>query len=294
MSRTTIARPETIELNITGLKITGIRHRQKDQECHTRLLCVHGWLDNANSFIPLMPYLPNVDLVAIDLPGHGYSDHLTGGYAISEMIFWVAAVAHTLGWQQYHLLGHSLGGAIAPMVTVADADAVQSLIMIESTGAVTEEADQYSLRLQRALQDRLAAKKFASRLFDTKQQAVDARLRAAKIEPAAARLIIDRQLRKFSDGWRWQFDPTLRMASTFYLSEDHVRNVLFNVTCPTLCIIASDGYVTERQDSTERLQQIKNLQIANLKGRHHLHMDTPEPIAGTINRFLGTTPALGG
>src|SRR3546814_8626262 len=40
-----------------------------------RLLAVHGWLDNAASFIPMLEHLGDFDVVAIDLPGHGYSFH---------------------------------------------------------------------------------------------------------------------------------------------------------------------------------------------------------------------------
>src|SRR3546814_4039743 len=35
---------------------------------------LHGWLDNANSFIPLAERLPN-PLLALDFSGHGHSDH---------------------------------------------------------------------------------------------------------------------------------------------------------------------------------------------------------------------------
>ena len=39
------------------------------------LLCLHGWLDNAASFQPLMPYLADYHVIAIDWPGHGLSSH---------------------------------------------------------------------------------------------------------------------------------------------------------------------------------------------------------------------------
>ena len=40
-----------------------------------KVMCLHGWLDNAASFVPLAPYLKDFDLLAIDLAGHGLSSH---------------------------------------------------------------------------------------------------------------------------------------------------------------------------------------------------------------------------
>ena len=66
-----------------------------------RVLALHGWLDNAASFVPLAPHLPGIDLVAIDLPGHGHSAHLPPGadYSFALAMHNVLDVADALGWE---------------------------------------------------------------------------------------------------------------------------------------------------------------------------------------------------
>ncbi len=86
-----------------------------------RLLCLHGWLDNAASFLPLAPFLQDFDLVSLDLPGHGGSAHRPPGcdYVFVDWIHDVLDALDALGWERARLLGHSRGGAIARLVAAA-------------------------------------------------------------------------------------------------------------------------------------------------------------------------------
>ncbi len=289
-----VPRPETISLSVNGKTIAGIRHRVEDQDLPTKVLCLHGWLDNANSFLPMMSLLPEIDLVAIDMPGHGFSDHLDSTYTVPDFAFWAAAAIGQLGWDKCHIIGHSLGGIIAPLVAVSIPDTIQSLILIESSGALTSEPEEFVERLQNAMSEQLDKDKYRSRVYKNKDEATSSRLRSATMNTGSARLIIDRQLAEFDDGWRWRFDPKLRIATAHRLTEEHVCAVNRAIQCPVLTIIAKDGFLTSREQTASRMGLIQDHRSVTLSGHHHLHMDTPEPVAAAINQFLGTTPALGG
>lgn len=285
---------EPLSLRIDGHTVAGIRQRDPAAADAPKMLCVHGWLDNANSFVPLMPYLPAFDMVAIDLPGCGYSDALAQGYTLHEMTYQITKVIEALGWTQCHLLGHSLGGCMAPMLAVASPQIVQTLILVEALGPMSESADKLPDRMAKAMNHRLEPARFQSRLFNSKQEAIDSRLRAAKMATSSAKLIIDRQVVPDGDGYRWRFDPRWRMASAQYQTEEQVQSILGAVQCPTLTILADDGILSGRAETQDRLNALKNRQSVNLPGQHHLHMDTPEPVAAAINGYLQTIPALGG
>ena len=58
------------EVSLAEGKFAGLS--QQDSSPY-RLLCVHGWLDNAASFVPLLQAMPEQDAIAVDWAGHGKS-----------------------------------------------------------------------------------------------------------------------------------------------------------------------------------------------------------------------------
>jgi len=284
---------ETLTLSVGDQAIAGIRRRAPDADAQ-RLLCLHGWLDNAASFLPLMPCLPALDIVAIDLPGHGYSSHASHGYSFFESALLARRIIDALGWSSCHVVGHSMGAGIAPMLAVAAPAVVERLILIEGLGPLSEEAGQLPERLVRAFDDRLTPERFASRTFASQDDAIEARLKATRMERASAKLIIDRQLVEQDGGWRWRFDPALRSASARYSTEAQVEAILGAIDVPVLTVIADEGFIAGRPQTATRLANVRNHESMTLRGHHHVHMDTPEPVASAINRFLSTPPDSGG
>lgn len=274
-------RLEHLQMTIRGHRCqTGTRHR---------ILCLHGWLDNANSFKALLPLLNDSDTVAIDLPGHGLSDHSVEPYTIANNAHYVLQTARQLGWDSFHLVGHSMGGCIAPFAAVADPQSIQSLVLIDAAGPITETAAQLPDRLQQFHRELSKFHTYRSREFDRPEQAVESRLKATRMKHSSAALIIERQLQQTNSGsYQWRFDGKLRVASASYYTEEQVRSVLAGLSCPVQCILAESGYLIDKKQIHDRLASISNLQLKQLPGNHHLHMDTPEIVAVEINRFLST------
>lgn len=121
------------------------------------VIALHGWLDNANSFARLAPQLKGLRLVALDLAGHGYSEHrpLGAGYALADYAHDVLRVAEQLGWPRFALLGHSLGAIISVQLAGALPDRVSHLALIDGvippTGAEQDAGERLGMALQAQL-----------------------------------------------------------------------------------------------------------------------------------------------
>jgi pimeloyl-ACP methyl ester carboxylesterase len=117
------------------------------------VLALHGWLDNAASFVPIAPLLGDINLVAPDLPGHGRSAHLAPGadYSFAGAVNAVLDIADALGWERFALLGHSMGAGIGSLLAAACPERVERFVAIEALGALAEEPERTVSRLRDAV-----------------------------------------------------------------------------------------------------------------------------------------------
>lgn len=251
------------------------------------VLALHGWLDNAASFIPMAPYLASHDIVAIDMLGHGASAHIPKGYdyAFVDWLHDILDVLDALGWRQAHLLGHSLGGALASVLAAGAPERVLSLALIEALGPPPWPGDHAAERLRNAIAGRRKAIS-PPRLIPDIATAVRARLQATEKSEAAARLLVERNLRQVDGGYQWRSDPRLMWPSHLRAEEGSVRNWLAAIECPVLLVAADPApvYFTPELRNA-RFNCLKHGEQHIIPGTHHVHMDKPEIVAGLINDF---------
>lgn len=281
--------PERISLQLPGLRLAGLAW---GPATGLPVLALHGWLDNAASFSTLAPRLHGVRLVAIDLPGHGHSEHRAPGasYDFLDWVVDVADAADALGWDRFALIGHSMGGAIASLAAGTLRDRVNAAVFVEGLGPIAVPADEAPARLERAIAQRARPPRPSREQPD--RDAAVARLRqaVAGLGAEGARLLVERGTREVQGGLAWRSDPRLRGTSPFRITEEHVHAFLRRITCPTLLVRAREGYPFDAAVLGARAAAVPGLRLLTVDGGHHVHLDAPERVAPAIDAFLRGEP----
>jgi pimeloyl-ACP methyl ester carboxylesterase len=269
-------------ISFDDLDIAGLRQQSGD----IPVLALHGWLDNANSFLGLADDLDGVDLVAIDFPGHGLSGTRPHGarFYFDDHVFDVLAVADALGWQRFHLLGHSLGGAVSSLVAAACPKCVISMVLIEGLGPISARADQTASGWRKAVK---SSRIRPRRVHSNREAAIQARANNSDLTLNEARTLAERGLKSVDGGFAWSHDPRLTWPSTHRYTESQVIDLIGAIEAPVLNIYSDPpsgilpGRILQR-----RLAALRQRKLFSHPGGHHLHMQHPATIGPVIKEFF--------
>lgn len=94
------------------------------------IVFVHGWSCDQTYFDPQFDHFAKSHgVAALDLRGHGESDHPDGPYSIEAFVDDVDAVAADLGYERPVVIGHSMGGLVA--LAAAARGSARAAIMVD-------------------------------------------------------------------------------------------------------------------------------------------------------------------
>jgi len=120
------------ELEIVGRRL---RYLELGEGDGVPVLLVHGFGGDLNTWMFTQPALAEGRrVIAMDLPGHGGSAKEVGRGDSEELADAVEGTLAALGIERAHLVGHSMGGAIAAVLASRRPDLVATLSMIGSAG----------------------------------------------------------------------------------------------------------------------------------------------------------------
>jgi len=273
-------------LDIPLGRVTGLRAGTPGAP---KVLALHGWLDNAASFVPLAPLLQGIELVAPDLPGHGRSVHLPQGadYSFAGAVNSVLDIADALGWERFALLGHSMGAGIGSLVAAACPQRVERFVAIEALGALAEAPERTVTRLRDAIAAMRNVARKPLRVFPDIDTAIRARMQVNALDEPTARLLVERGLAMVEGGHAWSSDPRLTLPTTIRMTEPQVLALVRGIECPTVVIHADPAqpYLPDDLRRT-RASALPHGRLLVLPGGHHLHMEQPQAVAAAIGDFF--------
>ena len=98
----------------------------------TKVVVIHGWFWDHRVFTPIFDSLDaeRCTFAFIDIRGYGNSRDVSGDYTISEVAADAIALADQLGWRDFHVVGHSMGGKAAQKVAMDAPARVRSVVAV--------------------------------------------------------------------------------------------------------------------------------------------------------------------
>ncbi|CAI8970887.1 MULTISPECIES: alpha/beta hydrolase [Pseudomonas] len=253
------------------------------------VIALHGWLDNANSFARLAPRLKGLRILALDLAGHGHSEHRPAGagYALADYAHDVLRVAEQMEWERFALLGHSLGAIISVVLAGALPERVTRLALIDGVIPPTSGPQDAAERMGMALQAQLRLDSKRKAVHPTLDQAIEARMKGlVAVSREAAELLAQRGLMPVPGGFSWRSDSRLTLPSPTRLNEAQAMSFVQRIACPAKLVVAADGMLARHGELLEQLP----FEREQLPGGHHLHLNDETGatlVADCFNRFFG-------
>ncbi|MBO1519031.1 alpha/beta fold hydrolase [Oceanisphaera pacifica] len=249
------------------------------------VIALHGWLDNAASFTLLAKLLPHVRLIALDLAGHGLSDHRPFGqpYYIWDNVADVQALVTHLGLNKVTLLGHSLGAGVATLFAGAFPEQVSRMMLLDGLIPLDYPAEQLPELMGKALRRGSRLARRSLKPYASFEQALATRINSRwPVSREAGTWLLERGMKQTAQGWVWRSDMALTQPSIVRLCESQIAAFVRRLTMPVQLVMAERGEELSLIESM--LPLIPDLEFKTLVGSHHFHLE-PAPAQQVADWF---------
>ena len=286
--------PTELTFDVWGLRLAARAWGPESGRC---VLGFHGWLDNAATWDRVAPLLIEradepLRILSFDLPGHGRSQHRSrdAWYSIHDYVLTVTRLVreHFDGHDPI-LMGHSMGGAVATLSAGVLGDRISALLLVEGLTPLTDLPERALPQARKGLQSSI---KYDAQMARTYENIDEIKRRIAarpwQLTPAAVDALAARGSEADTSGARFTHDARLKADSFARLTKGQVLSLLSGVTCPGTIVIADQGLPYDAllmKDYVDALPGLKRVQVS---GRHHVHLDDPQPVADHFAEYLGT------
>ena len=252
------------------------------------VVLVHGGGQNAHTWdtvvLHLLDRFPSLNLLAVDLPGHGRSDWRDDGdYAPQTSSATLEPVLDALAPRPKLVVGMSLGGMVTIRLAATRPDLVPRAVIVDVTPSAGERA-QAMTTAQRGTVALIAGPPS----YDTFEEMVSATVAAAPASrsEASVRRGGRHNSRQDEDGrWVWRYDRRPRQAGA--PGGDSLWDDLERSTAPMTLVRGGASAFVSDEDATEFVRRHPNTTVHVVHGSgHSVQSDAPATLADIIAGVL--------
>lgn len=229
------------------------------------LILIHGAGGTGRNWVNQLSKIKGYNLIAPDLPGHGLSE---GSPADTVAVYqeFIEDLARVLNLKSYVIAGHSMGGAIALQTALANPQALNGQIIIDS-GA--------RLKVNPKMLEALSKKKYPLEIVKYSYFSMIAR---EVLEQACEEM---------------KTVPTEVLLADFQACDQfNIMDRVKQISTPTLIICGQDDRMTPVKSSEYLAQEIRGSKFILISEAGHMSMlEQPQQVNKVIQDFLWLTAA---
>lgn len=267
------------------------------------ILCLHGWEDNAGSFDELAPHL-NTSVLAIDLPGHGFSSHCMLGatYNFMDGVTLIRHIVRHFKWEDITIIGHSYGSLLSLAYSAFFPENVKNLIGIECVRAVIfQNQDSIAEDLKRTIdaalymEERLSKKPPSYTINEMINMLQKGGRGPGPMSKKTCEIILKRGAKEIAEGkYLFARDPRLRELPLGRMTKDLLYAASSRISCNVLYILGNPGWHLSSfkpyYETFELMKKgAKKIEEHVVEGTHHVHLDNASKVAPIIKNFLSVS-----
>ncbi|XP_059044900.1 serine hydrolase-like protein 2 [Achroia grisella] len=265
------------------------------------VLMVHGKLDTAATFRPLVSLLPDkFYYIAIELPGNGRSDRYPPGMMINiyDLVYCVAMVVRHFRWENFVYIGHSLGTNIGFIYDACRPGVITKLINLDPLYRVTvvlpSEFSKWYKKMFTSYYENFEkynAPKETAPAY-TVEEAIKLLKKSRGLTQAAAVATVTRFTERLADGRvRFTYDQRFKVVTPRPFSPEEFQAACTKLSMPTLNIISKEskdkkGYEHCDFAFDESSFTGQNYRVRVVNGGHDVHFNDPKSVAPFVSQFL--------
>ncbi len=255
-----------------------------------RIVFIHGLMAFSANWRKIASRMENdFQCLIYDQRGHGRSFKPESGYSPEVFAEDLCKITEALGWDKFHLVGHSMGGRNAMVFANLYPEKVRTLT-IEDMGPDTDPAvTNYYQRMLDSVPTPFSSKPAIKQFFDTEFYAKFKSKEPSQVLSLFLQANIEEK--PLADGkvefdWRFSKQAILEIAREGHLKDRWHEVSSFKM--PTLLIRGENSHVLSAETYQKMLSSNPNIKGVEIKNvGHWVHFEKYEEFVLELRNFIG-------